>query len=201
MSEKGYFKGVLSKVQISKFRLGLAAAVAVTGVFLSACGGSGTTSGTGGDPNEVAARVNGKDIKLEEVEKAIKAQSQGAEVNLSPLELASARLQVLEQLIQTELMFQRAEKEQTVPTDEEVTAEMNKRRTASNLSAEEFQKQMTAAVEPRVLAWVRVNRNSWTPRRANSSVARFSRPNNPIFTYMVWGTRKGRSGSSPGTGP
>ena len=33
-------------------------------------------------------------------------------------------------------MFQRAEKEQTVPTEEEVTAEMNKRRTASNLSAE-----------------------------------------------------------------
>ena len=28
--------------------------------------------------------------------------------------------------------------------------------------------------EPRVLAWVTVNRNSWTPRRANSSVARFS---------------------------
>lgn len=147
MSEKGHFKGVLSKVQISKFRLGLAAAVAVTGVFLSACGGSGTTPSTGGDPNEVAAKVNGKDIKLEEVEKGIKAQAQGAEANLSPLELASARLQVLEQLIQTEVMFQRAEKEQTVPTEEEVTAEMNKRRTASNLSAEEFQKQMTAAGE------------------------------------------------------
>ena len=56
-------------MQISKFRLGLAAAVAVTGVFLSACGGSGTTPSTGGDPNEVAAKVNGKDIKLEEVER------------------------------------------------------------------------------------------------------------------------------------
>ena len=116
---------------------------------LGACsGGPGPGPSTGtADPNEVAARVNGKDIKMEEVEKAIKAQAQGAEANFSQLELASARLSALQQLIQTEVMFQKAEKEQTVPSDEEVTGEMNKRKTASNLSAEEFDRQMKAAGE------------------------------------------------------
>jgi hypothetical protein len=54
---------------------------------------------------------------MEEVEKAIKAQSQGEEANFSSLELASARMSVLQQIIQTEVMFQKAEKEQTVPSE------------------------------------------------------------------------------------
>ncbi len=117
--------------------------------MLGACsGGPAANSGPGVvDPNEIAARVNGKEIKMEEVEKGIKAQSQGKEANLSPLELASARLSVLQQMIQTEVMFQKAEKEQTVPNEEDVTAEVNKRKTSSGLSAEEFAKQMTLAGE------------------------------------------------------
>jgi len=58
-----------------------------------------------------------------------------------------------------------------------------------------------AAVEPRVRACVLTNRNSETPRRTSSSVARFSKPNRPSLTYIVCGTRNGRSASSPGTGP
>lgn len=106
-----------------------------------------TASGPNADPNSIAARVNGKDIKMEEVEKALKAQGQGEESRFSALELASARLTVLQQLIQTEVMFQKAEKEQTLPTDDDVTAELNKRKTASGLSAEEFEKQMKQAGE------------------------------------------------------
>lgn len=44
-------------------------------------------------------------------------------------------------------MFQKAEKEATVPNDEEVTAELNKRKTASGLSQEEFEKRMKEAGE------------------------------------------------------
>ncbi len=119
-------------------------------LFFSACSdGPGTSSNSAGsaDPNEVAARVNGKEIKMEEVEKGVKAQAQGQEAEFSPLELASARLTVLQQLIQGEVMFQKAESEGTVPTDDEVTAEMNKRKTTSGLSAEEFDRQMKAAGE------------------------------------------------------
>lgn len=124
-------------------------AVIASTVFIAACSG-GPTAGpgaTGGDPNSTAARVNGKDIKMETVEKAIKSQGQGEEANFSPLELASARLTVLQQLIQTEVMYQKAEKEQTIPSEDDLTAEVNKRRTASGLSAEEFERQMKQAGE------------------------------------------------------
>lgn len=141
------FKGVIATVQNFKLRFFSIAAAALIAVISGACSGPATGPGSGGDPNEVAARVNGKDIKMVEVEKGIKAQSQGQEVNLSPLELASARLTILQQLIQTEVMFQKAEKEQSVPTEDEVTAEVNKRKTTSGLSAEEFDKQMKAAGE------------------------------------------------------
>ena len=142
------WKGVKATVQKINFRLFSVAAAAFFAALLTACSGTTGPATTGSvDPNEVAARVNGKDIKMEEVEKALKVQSGGEEANYSPLELASARLSVLQQIIQAEVMYQKAEKEQALPTDEEVTAEMNKRRTGSGLSAEEFEKQMKQAGE------------------------------------------------------
>ncbi len=136
-------------MQKFKFSFFSISAAALFAAMLGACsGGPAANSGSGVvDPNEIAARVNGKEIKMEEVEKGIKAQSQGKEANLSPLELASARLSVLQQMIQTEVMFQKAEKEQSVPNEEDVTAEVNKRKTSSGMSAEEFAKQMTLAGE------------------------------------------------------
>src|ERR671912_2916316 len=90
-------------------------------LLIGACGGgTPSNSTTGVDPNETAATVNGKPIKMEDVERAIKQQAQGQENRLSPLELAAGRLQVLQSLIEQEVMFQKAEKEGTVPTDEEV---------------------------------------------------------------------------------
>ncbi len=112
---------------------------------LTACetGTSPTNSTTGGvDPNDTAATVNGKAIKMEEVERGLKQQAQGQAINLSPLELAAARLQILENLIQQEVMFQKAEKETTVPTDDEVTAEYNKLKTQSGKSQEQFEKEL-----------------------------------------------------------
>ncbi|MEO7674989.1 MAG: peptidylprolyl isomerase [Pyrinomonadaceae bacterium] len=136
-------------MQKFKFSFFSITAIALFAVIMGACsGGPAANSGPGGvDPNEIAARVNGKEIKMEEVEKGIKAQSQGQEGSLSPLELASARLSVLQQIIQTEVMFQKAEKEQVVPPEEDVTVEVNKRKTASGLSVEEFEKQMKLAGE------------------------------------------------------
>ena len=108
----------------------------------AACGGTGTTGPGGVDMNESAATVNGKAIKFEEVERAVKQQAQGQESKLSALELASARLQVLQTLIEQEVMFQKAEKEGTVPSDEEITAEINKQKTQSGKSADQIQKEM-----------------------------------------------------------
>ena len=126
--------------------------LAVAAFALNACTGNTPTNSTtttinNVDPNETAATVNGKAIKLEEVERVIKQQGQGQESKLSPLELAQARLQVLEGLIQQEVMFQKAEKEATVPSDEDVTAELNKRKTESGLSQEAFDKKLKEAGE------------------------------------------------------
>ncbi|MEO8648642.1 MAG: SurA N-terminal domain-containing protein [Acidobacteriota bacterium] len=118
-------------------------------IFLAACGGDTTSTGnvstSGVDPNETAATVNGKSIKMEDVERAVKQQAQGQETRMSPLELAGARLQVLQGLVEQEVMFQKAEKEGTVPSEDEVNAEVNKRKVESRLSAEEFDRQMKQA--------------------------------------------------------
>ncbi|MCY7375737.1 MAG: SurA N-terminal domain-containing protein [Pyrinomonadaceae bacterium] len=131
------------------FKIFSIAFLAVAAFTLNACqtntASNSTVTGGSIDPNETAATVNGKAVKLEEVERVIKQQGQGQEAKLSPLELAKARLQVLEGLIQQEVMFQKAEKEGTVPTAEDVAAEFNKQRTASGLSQEAFDKQMKEA--------------------------------------------------------
>jgi parvulin-like peptidyl-prolyl isomerase len=130
------------KVRVLRITL-LTAVAAIVG----ACGGAGTSSSIAGgvDPNDTAATVNGKAIKMEDVERAVKQQAQGQESKLSPLELAGARLQVLQTLIEQEVMFQKAEKEGVVPKDEDVAAEINKQKVESRLSAEEFDRQMSQA--------------------------------------------------------
>ena len=143
MKRKAKFEGVKATVQ--KFRVTILTVIisALFMMLLSGCNGAGGGNVTSPPAsNETAATVNGKAITMEEVERVLKQQSQGQEANLSPLELAQARLQILENLVQQEVMFQKAEKEATVPTDEEVTAEYNKRKTASGLSAEQFEAKM-----------------------------------------------------------
>ena len=133
-------------VQIFNVRVLTAFLLTAMAITAGACGGaSSNSSSTGVDSNETAATVNGKAIKMEEVERAIKQQAQGQESKLSPLELAGARLQVLQSLIEQEVMFQKAEKEGVVPKDEDVAAEVNKQKVESRMSAEEFDRQMTRA--------------------------------------------------------
>lgn len=127
-------------MQISK-KVSLFLVLAMVGAFAAACGEAGPVVGPV-DPNATAATVNGKAITMEEVERAVKQQSQGQEGRLSQLELAGARLQVLQSLVEQEVMYQKAEKEQTLPTDEEVTAEYNKRKTGSGLSQEQWDAKM-----------------------------------------------------------
>ena len=137
-------EGVIGKVQTLNVRVLATTLLTAIAVIVGACGGQvGNTSAPGGvDPNETAATVNGKVIKMEEVERAVKQQAQGQENSLSQLELAAGRLQVLQSLIQQEVMYQKAEKEGTLPTDEEVSAEYNKQKTATGLSAEQFDAKM-----------------------------------------------------------
>jgi parvulin-like peptidyl-prolyl isomerase len=112
--------------------------VVVLGALLIAACGSGTES----PDNTVAATVNGKKIMLQEVERVIQQQTSGKQADLSPLELAQARLQVLSSLIQREVLFQRAEQEKLLPTDDEITGAINKQKQDSGMTDEEFARQL-----------------------------------------------------------
>lgn len=146
MTDKVNFEGVKARVLKSKFKFFSIAFLAITAFVLTNCSSynadSNSTASNGVDPNETAATVNGKAIKLEEVERVIKQQGQGQEAKLSPLELAKARLQVLETLIQNEVLYQKAEKENAIPSEEEITTEFNRQKTESGKSADQIAKEM-----------------------------------------------------------
>ena len=136
-------KGVKAIVQIKRNVIFAVMALGLFTAMFSSCGSPAANSVTGStDPNETAAKVNGKIITMEEVDRAVKQQAQGQESKMSPLELAGARLQVLQSLVEQEVMFQKAEKEGTVPTDEEITAAVNKQKTESGKSADQIDKDM-----------------------------------------------------------
>ncbi|GIU81815.1 MAG: hypothetical protein KatS3mg006_0879 [Pyrinomonadaceae bacterium] len=128
---------ILQGVQIKVRERIVLAIVLVLATFSAISCNSERASG-----GEIAATVNGKPIRMEEVERVVKSQLRGEEKKLSPLEIAQARLQALDLLIQREVLFQKAQKENLVPRDEEITAEINKRKTESGLSQEEFEKRL-----------------------------------------------------------
>jgi peptidyl-prolyl cis-trans isomerase SurA len=118
-----------------------AAFLAVTLLSLGAC----SNTGSGGDAdNTVAATVNGKPILLKQVEQGVSTQAGGKQAQLSSLELAQARLQVLGGLIQREVLFQRAEREKMLPTDDEITAFINQQKQQSGATDDDFKKGLAA---------------------------------------------------------
>ncbi|HEY5073271.1 MAG TPA: SurA N-terminal domain-containing protein [Pyrinomonadaceae bacterium] len=112
-------------------------AVAFGALLIAAC-----SSGTEGPSNTVAATVNGKKIMLQEVERLITQQTQGKQSQLSPLELAQARLQVLASLIQREVLFQRAEQEKLLPSEDQITSAINEQKQQTGMTDEEFSRQL-----------------------------------------------------------
>jgi peptidyl-prolyl cis-trans isomerase SurA len=103
--------------------------VASFAVALVACNG---TKGSGdGKGTAVAASVNDKKIMLTEVDKILEQQAKSQQVqfsDMSQLELAAGRLQVLDELIRREVLFQRAEKENLLPKDDEVAQAINEQK-------------------------------------------------------------------------
>src|SRR2546429_3154223 len=106
-------------------------------LFLAACG-----SGTESPDNTVAATVNGKKVMLSEVERVIHQQAQGNESKMSAHDLAQARLKVLDTLIQREVLFQRAEQEKLLPTEEQITSAINQQKQQAGSTDEDFARQL-----------------------------------------------------------
>ena len=107
-------------------------------VVLNGCASGGTEA----SDSTVAATVNGHSILLKEVERGVTAQSGGKQAQLSPLELAQARLQVLSNLVQREVLFQRAEREKLLPTEDEIDGAINTQKQQSGMTSEDFEKSL-----------------------------------------------------------
>jgi len=113
------------------------AALMFGALILAGCG-----SGADTPDNTMAASVNGKKIMMSEVERIIHQQAGGNESKMSGHELAQARLTVLDKLIQREVLFQRAEQEKLLPTEEQITSSINSQKQQAGLTDEDFARQL-----------------------------------------------------------
>ena len=115
----------------------LVVSVSVLSFVLAACSGGGAAESK---DSTIAATVNGRNILLKEVERSMTQQTGPNVTKLSPLELAQARLSVLEKLIQREVLFQRAEREKLMPTEDQIDGAINQQKTNTGMTSEAFEK-------------------------------------------------------------
>lgn len=110
----------------------------IISLVLSGC----TSGGTDENDSTIAATVNGQAIYLKDVERAVTRQAGGKQAELSQLELAQARLQILSQLIQREVLFQRATREKVLPTEDQIDGVINSQKQQSGMTSEDFDKSL-----------------------------------------------------------
>jgi len=99
---------------------------------------SGCNSGKGGD--DVMAKVNGRKILAADVDKYYRNQTSGAPEQPTAEQADSLKLSILRQLIDDEILMQRAEKLGLLATDEEVDKKLNE--VKAPYSPEEFTKRL-----------------------------------------------------------
>ena len=116
----------------------LAVSLALSGLLASAC----TSGGSEARDNTVAATVNGRNIMLSEVERMLRQQTGGKPEELNQLQLAAARLQILDSLIQREVLYQRAEREKLLPTEAQIDGVIANQK--QSMTSEEFEKTLQA---------------------------------------------------------
>ncbi|HEU4836716.1 MAG TPA: SurA N-terminal domain-containing protein [Pyrinomonadaceae bacterium] len=123
----------------------IAKVFAVTGLVVAGLVLNGCSSGSSEAKDQmVAATVNGRNIMMQEVERAINQQTGGNPSTLNQLQMAQARLQVLNNLIQREVLFQRAEREKLLPTETQIDGAIATQKQNSGMTAEDFEKSLKA---------------------------------------------------------
>jgi peptidyl-prolyl cis-trans isomerase SurA len=114
-------------------RAGLVMVSAFLLMGLAAC----NRNSSGGD---VMASINGRKIYHSEVDKYYANQTAGSDQQPAGEQAVSLRLSILNELIETEILMQRAEKLGLLATDEEVDRKLNEIK--SPYTAEEFNKRL-----------------------------------------------------------
>ena len=142
----------MEKLQYSYFQIKFyltAILLVTTALCLTGCQPETSGASTGGNATVGgdAATVNGKAIKNEAVETAIKQIPDVKDGKVSPLELAQARLQALQGMIQEEVLYQKAETEKALPSDDDLTQAVNQFKQSSGLTADDLTKQLQDAGE------------------------------------------------------
>jgi len=112
----------------------------LSGLVLAGCSSGGSEA----NENTVAATVNGRNIMLQEVERTVNQQAGGNAAALPQLQLAQARLTVLDSLIQREVMFQRAEREKVLPTEAQIDGAIAQQKEQTGMTQEDFEKSLRA---------------------------------------------------------
>lgn len=114
--------------------------LALSSLLAGACASGGSAV----HENQVAATVNGRNIMLQEVERQLNRQTGGNPSGLNQLQLAQARLQILDSLIQREVLFQRAEREKLLPTETQVEGGIATQKQQTGMTSEDFEKSLQA---------------------------------------------------------
>jgi parvulin-like peptidyl-prolyl isomerase len=114
--------------------------LACISISFAACNRSGSGGGGTNPDTAVAATVNGRNIMLTEVERSLNQMAQGRQSQMSPVELNAARLRVLQSLIQEQVLFQRAERDRLLPSDDEITQGVNAFKQQRRMTEEEYQR-------------------------------------------------------------
>lgn len=112
---------------------------------VASCGGGGATTSGDIGKDDTAAVVNSVKITVADVDRVTAQQLRGQESQLSQLELANARLQALDNLVTQEVLYQRAQKENLVLSEDDVTQEIQRLKQEGGLTEEAFQKQLKEA--------------------------------------------------------
>ena len=99
-----------------------------------------TSCGSKESSGDVVAKVNGKKILRADVEKYFRNQTSGSSQQPSGAQATSLRLSILRELIDNEIMMQRAQKLGLLATDEEVDAKLAEIKTP--YTQEEFDKRL-----------------------------------------------------------
>ena len=103
-----------------------------------ACGGAGT--GKGPSSPDVWAMVNGKELKRDHVERLYRTMLNSEAGAPTDEEALSAKLSILEDMINDEILIARAEGLKIAPTDDEITKAVTEQR--GQMTEEAFTKQL-----------------------------------------------------------
>jgi parvulin-like peptidyl-prolyl isomerase len=114
----------------------------VLALAVSACGSAGGSSASGNVDEEAAAFVNGIKISVKDVDRVLTQQTREQENQISQLQLAAFRLQALDGLITQEALYQQAQKEKIVPSEDEIKKFIQNYKVENGLTEEAFANQL-----------------------------------------------------------